>query len=120
MRKVFGSDIFASSYVYCIQSSLSTLYLLPGKEPPKMPAFPKCLIGLVLCISSAIPAHAPATMRLDFFHTGGMGQEIFSVDRIVIEPLPWPGNPNQEADSTNRGTYFFEVRDASKRLLYSC
>jgi len=85
----------------------------------KMPPFLKCLIELVLCISSAIPAHATATMRLDLFHTGGMGQEIFSVDRVVIEPLPWPGNPNQKADSTNRGTYFFEVRNASKRVLYS-
>ena len=84
-----------------------------------MPPFPKCLIELVLCISSAIPAHAAATMRLDFFHTGGKSGEVFSVDRIVIEPLPWPGNPNQQADSTNRGTYFFEVRDASKRVLYS-
>ncbi len=84
-----------------------------------MPPLPNCLIVLVLCISSAIPGHATPTMRLDFFHTGGMGREIFSVDRVVIEPLPWPGNPNQEADSTNRGTYFFEVRDASKRVLYS-
>jgi hypothetical protein len=79
----------------------------------------KCLIVLVLYLSSAIPADAAATMRLDFFHTGGMGVELFSVDRIVIEPLPWPGNPNQKGDSSNRGTYFFEVRDASKRVLYS-
>src|SRR4051794_1373987 len=60
------------------------------------------------------------TMRLDYYHTGGKGQEIFSVDHIVIEPLPWPGNPHQLIDLTNRGTYFFEVRDSvSKRVLYS-
>jgi hypothetical protein len=69
----------------------------------------------VLCF--AAPA---ATMRLDYYHTGGKGQEIFSIDRIVIEPLPWAGNPRRSIDSTNRGTYFFEVRDsASKRVFYS-
>jgi len=69
----------------------------------------------LLCF--AAPA---ATMRLDYYHTGGKGQEIFSVDRIVIEPLLWAGNPQRPIDSTNRGTYFFEVRDrASKRVLYS-
>lgn len=75
---------------------------------------------MISAFASLAFAATPATMRLDYFHTGGKGQEIFSVDRIVIEPLPWPGNPNRPIDSTNRGTYFFEVRDlASKRLLYS-
>lgn len=65
-------------------------------------------------------AAAPATMRLDYFHTGNATEEIFSLDRVVIEPLPWPGNPNRPIDESNRGTYFFEVRDlASQRLLYS-
>jgi len=65
-------------------------------------------------------AGTPATMRLDYFHTGSATQELFSVDRVVIEPLPWAGNPNKPIDTTNRGTYFFEVRDASsQRVLYS-
>ena len=60
------------------------------------------------------------TMRLDYFHTGNSTQEIFSVDRIVLEPLPWPGNPAKLLDDTNLGAYFFEVRDkADGRLLYS-
>jgi len=59
-------------------------------------------------------------MRLDYFHTGNTSQELFSVDRVVIEPLPWPGNPNRPIDPTNRGTYFFEVRNlASAQVLYS-
>jgi hypothetical protein len=67
----------------------------------------------------ALAATAP-TMRLDYYHTGSATQELFSVDRVVIEPLPWPGNPAKPTDSTNRGTYFFEVRDAStQRVLYS-
>jgi hypothetical protein len=59
-------------------------------------------------------------MRLDFYHTGNASQEVFSVDQIVIEPLPWPGNPQKPIDTTNRGTYFFEVRDEQdKRVLFS-
>jgi hypothetical protein len=65
------------------------------------------------------PAAEPATMRLDFSHTGGLGAEIFAVDRVVIEPLPWPGNPARAIDDTNLGKYRFEVRDPSGRVLYS-
>jgi IgA Peptidase M64/Peptidase M64 N-terminus len=78
------------------------------------------LLLIAVTATASLSAGASATVRLDFFHTGSMSQELFSVDRIVIEPLPWPGNPNRPLDSTNRGTYFFEVRDlASKRVLYS-
>jgi hypothetical protein len=65
-------------------------------------------------------AFAVETMRLDYYHTGDATQEIFSLDRVVIEPLPWPGNPAQAIDTSNLGKYFFEVRDAkTKQLLYS-
>ena len=77
-------------------------------------------IPLILICALDAAAGTPATIRLDYFHTGNATQELFSVDRIVIEPLPWPGNPNKPIDATNRGTYFFEVRDLrSKRVLYS-
>ncbi len=63
---------------------------------------------------------APATMRLDYYHTGNAKQEMFSVDRVVIEPLPWPGDLSKAIDNTNLGKYFFEVRDQkSGRALYS-
>jgi IgA Peptidase M64/Peptidase M64 N-terminus len=63
---------------------------------------------------------APKTMRLDFYHTGNATQELFSVDRIVVEPLPWPGNPQRAIDETNLGKYLFEVREMkTNRLLYS-
>jgi len=63
---------------------------------------------------------APATMRLDYYHTGNATQELFSVDRVVIEPLPWPGDMSKTIDNTNLGKYFFEVRDQNtKRVLYS-
>ena len=63
---------------------------------------------------------AAQTMRVDYYHTGDASQEVFSLDRVVIEPLPWPGNPAQAIDTSNLGKYFFEVRDAkSDQLLYS-
>jgi len=63
---------------------------------------------------------AAATMRLDYYHSGNRTMELFSVDRIVIEPLPWPGSPAQAIDETNRGKYLFEVVDRStNRVVFS-
>src|SRR5271154_3201822 len=76
------------------------------------------LLGLLFLSLAALAA--PATMRLDYFHTGDATHEFFSIDRIVIEPLPWPGDIAKAIDETNLGNYFFEVRDqASGRVLYS-
>lgn len=59
-------------------------------------------------------------MRLDFYHTGNSAEEVFSLDRTVIEPLAWPGNPRRTGDDTNLGKYLFEVRDVkTNRILYS-
>jgi hypothetical protein len=78
---------------------------------------------LMLAIAGAAAASAtepPRTLRLDFFHTGTATEERFSLDRLVLEPLPWPGNPARPSDDTNLGKYFFEVIDrASNRVLYS-
>lgn len=63
---------------------------------------------------------AAPTMRLDYFHTGNVEQEIFALDELVVEPLPWPGHPERVLDTTGRGDYFFELVDeASGELLYS-
>ncbi len=75
---------------------------------------------LLLLLYSSFTFAARATMRLDYYHTGDLAREMFSVDRVVIEPLPWPGDPAKGIDETNLGVYLFEVRDqASGRLLYS-
>ncbi len=59
-------------------------------------------------------------MRLDYYHSGNASQEMFSLDRVVLEPLPWPGDLKKAVDDSNLGKYFFEVRDrASGRVLYS-
>ncbi len=51
------------------------------------------------------------TMRVDYYHTGGLGQEVFSLDRVVSDG-PWPGSRTHLLDDTNLGPYLFEVRDA--------
>ena len=59
-------------------------------------------------------------MRVDYYHTGNEKEERFSLDRVLIEPLPWAGNPARPLDDTNRGKYFFEVRDAASAApIYS-
>jgi Peptidase M64 N-terminus len=66
------------------------------------------LVGLVGLIGLAPAfAQAPRTMRLDFYHTGTATTEVFSLDRLVIEPTPWPGNPQKPIDDTNFGKYLF-------------
>ena len=59
-------------------------------------------------------------MRLDYYHTGTATEEVFSIDRIVLEPLDWPGDLGKAIDDTNLGKYFFEVRDQqTKAVLFS-
>jgi hypothetical protein len=75
---------------------------------------------LLVFLAASASFAVPRTMRFDYFHTGNSKQEMFSVDRIVIEPLPWPGDMSKAVDDTNLGKYFFEVRDQkTKRVLYS-
>jgi len=73
-----------------------------------------------LVVHASVAVAAPNTMRVDYYHTGNAKEERFSLDRIVLEPLPWAGNPAQPLDTTNRGKYFFEMIDPSSgRVLYS-
>jgi hypothetical protein len=63
---------------------------------------------------------AASTMRLDYYHSGNARMEIFSVDRVVLEPLPWPGSPTQALDETNLGKYRFEVVEReTNRVVFS-
>ena len=77
------------------------------------------LLSLLLLISSGAIA-APATMRIDYLHGGNALGEQYSLARILIEPLPWAGNPQRPLDDTNRGVNMFEVVDPqTNRVLYS-
>src|SRR5215470_19538709 len=80
-------------------------------------------IGLSLLIVLGLAGQtqgAPRTMRLDYYHTGDGAHETFSLDRVVLEPLAWPGNPRKAIDETNLGKYFFEViEQKSGQAIYS-
>jgi hypothetical protein len=82
---------------------------------------PTILRPLLLSLATlACLAAPPRTLRVDYGHTGDAAAERFGVDRVVLEPLPWPGDPAKAVDASNLGKYSFEVTDkASGRLLYS-
>jgi len=72
------------------------------------------VLGLLLfvsCSAFAQMSKTPQTMRLDFFHSGNDSFEMFSLDEVVIEALPWTGNMRQPIDKTLRGKYLFEISD---------
>ncbi len=78
------------------------------------------LLATSLAAAPAAPAPAPKTMRVDYFHAGTATEETFSLDRVVLEPLPWPGNPDRAVDDSGYGKYRFEVKDAqSGKVVYS-
>lgn len=59
------------------------------------------------------------TMRLDYFHTGGQGRELISLDQIVFDG-EWAGSLLRLVDDTNLGKYLFEILDpATNRVVYS-
>ena len=71
------------------------------------------VVAAVVAWFAPTAAAAAQTMRVDYYHSGNDKQESFSLDRVVIEPLPWPGNPKRPLDTTNSGKYFFEVVDTA-------
>ena len=88
-----------------------------------------CFFLLMLMSSSAritasrpeaIVAATPRTMRVDYYHTGNSKEQWFSLDRVMIEPLEWPGNLEKMLDESQLGNYRFEVREqGSGKLVYS-
>ena len=79
-------------------------------------------IALVLVLLMLALAHAqepPRTWRVDFYQTGGPGLEAYSLDRIVVEPLPWPDRAEANLAPEGIGTYRFEVLDAGGRVVFA-
>ena len=74
----------------------------------------------LIALAAGAQAGIPATMRVDYFHSGNHDTEMFSLDQVVVEPLPWTGNMAQPHDKTNRGKYLFEIVDpASGDIAWS-
>src|SRR5262245_44082376 len=69
---------------------------------------------------SQTPSSSSATMRVDYMHIGNALESRYALERIVVEALPWPGNPAKPIDTLNRGNCFFEVVDPkTNKVLYS-
>ena len=75
------------------------------------------LLPLAALLAGPAAAEIPHTMRVDYYHSGNHETEMFSLDRVVLEPLPFPGNLAQPEDSTFRGKYAFEVRGLESGAL---
>ena len=50
-------------------------------------------------------------MRVEYYHSGNVNDEMFSLERVVLEPLRFPGNLDQSIEMTLRGKYSFDVVD---------
>lgn len=77
------------------------------------------LLVALLLVDAGAMADTPRTMRLDFFHSGNRETEMFSLDQVVFEALPWTGNMHQPVDRTLRGKYLFEISDPSGKVTWS-
>jgi hypothetical protein len=65
----------------------------------------------LLGLTATAYSENPLTMRVDYFHSGNADSEMFSLDRVVLEPLQFSGNLSQPHDTTFRGKYVFEIVD---------
>jgi hypothetical protein len=86
-----------------------------------MISFPCRPLAAALALAAgAAQAQAPATVRLDYTHSGNALSDQYAIERVLIEPLPWPGDLAQNFDNTNRGQNRVEVVDAKTGdMLYS-
>ena len=72
-----------------------------------------CLLATPLLMATT----PPRTLRVDYIHQGTATTESFGLERVVLEPLPWPGNPAKTVDGSNLGKFKFEVRNAKSGAL---
>jgi hypothetical protein len=84
-------------------------------------AFKSPFLFCALLLSFTAQANdAPLTVRVDYYHGGNAETESFSLHQVVIEPLPWPGNPGKAIDTVQRGHFMMQVEDPeSGTVLFS-
>jgi hypothetical protein len=94
--------------------------LITSQGTPMLRFTPRLLAATLMLAATTAQAQTPATVRLDYTHSGNALSEQYAIERVLIEPLPWPGDPKQPFDNTNRGQNRVEVADAKTGdLLYS-
>jgi len=77
-------------------------------------------LALFLALLSISSGATEKTLRVDYFHTGNADTELFSLDQVVLEPLPFPGNLQRPVDRMLRGKYMFEATDpATGNVIWS-
>jgi hypothetical protein len=83
--------------------------------------FASRLLAVALALAAgAVQAQVPATVRVDYAHSGNALSDQYALERVLIEPLAWPGDLRRPFDNTNRGQNRIEVADAKTGdLLYS-
>jgi hypothetical protein len=86
-----------------------TTFARAALVPSLAAALAACSFAAAAATASATP---PATVRLDYLHSGNALSEQYAIDRVVIEPLPWAGNLSRNIDDTDRGVNKVEVVDA--------
>jgi hypothetical protein len=78
------------------------------------------LAALPLAATLAQAQAQPATIRVDYTHSGNALSDQYALERVLVEPLSWPGDMAKPFDDTNRGQNRLEVADAKTGdLLYS-
>lgn len=84
-------------------------------------AFRRLLLAAAAALAATVvQAAPPATLRVDYTHFGNARAEHFALERVVVEPLPWPGRPGAALDESGLGKYRFEVVDrATQRVVFS-
>ena len=65
------------------------------------------LSALAVMLLAAVTPGCAVDDALDYYHTGNAKHEVFSLDRLGIEPLPWPGDMCKTIDDTNPRQIFF-------------
>lgn len=82
------------------------------------PIAPLAVLFALAC--GAANAQSTATVRVDYTHSGNALSDSYALERVLIEPLPWPGDTSRNLDDTNRGQNRVEVVDAKTGdLIYS-
>jgi hypothetical protein len=82
--------------------------------------FPRLLAAASLLVAGLAQAAQPATIRVDYTHSGNALADAYALEQVLVEPLPWPGDLTRNMDDTNRGQNRVEVADAETGdLLYA-
>jgi len=77
-----------------------------------IPLIRRLFAAAAISAAGLAAAAQPATVRVDYVHSGNALNESYAMERVVIEPLPWPGDMKRTIDTTNRGSNKVEVAAA--------